>query len=369
MPDTDSDADPDSSPHRPAPQTPTRNANAEHHPWSPHHDHDAFTPNKSSPSGSPSMSLHSLGMSTLSTMRRQLSAPFLRSPSSSLHLQDTEREEHEEIVRDSKDVLVQRLNDLAAQLSQQDYLEEGNVNGLHAKVDEMERVLSTRSDSSRRRTQRSRPTSMILQGSTSSRDSFWGPLTPGQIMPSIPNTTLPAMQSSSTQTTEESPMPSATGTETANKSRTSPVLANRVVKEAQNLCKELEAVAMSLRARQEESDARLFPAVERERKEGEMEMLNLQIQLKAIEVQCMSYIPEDADEDLRESISVWKTEWSTLKRKRARRKALADASDDPKTPMASTVQQPSTWVKASTSEDLEVPVTPTRSQRSKASPG
>lgn len=260
MPDTDSDADPDSSPHRPAPQTPTRNANTEHHPWSPHHDHDAVTPDKSPPSGSPSMSLHSLGMSTFSTMRRQLSAPFARSPSSSsLHLLDAEREEHEEIVRDSKDVLVQRLNDLAAQLSQQDYIKEDSVNGLHAKVDEMERVLSTRSDSSRRRTQRSRPSSIILQSSTSSRDSFWGPLTPGQIMPSIPNMPLPIMQSSATQTIEESPMPSITMAETTNKSRTSPALANRVVKEAQTLCKELESVVTSLRARQEESDARLLP--------------------------------------------------------------------------------------------------------------
>lgn len=334
------------------------------------------------------MSLHSLGMSTFSTMRRQLSAPFARSPSSSsLHLLDAEREEHEEIVRDSKDVLVQRLNDLAAQLSQQDYIKEDSVNGLHAKVDEMERVLSTRSDSSRRRTQRSRPSSIILQSSTSSRDSFWGPLTPGQIMPSIPNMPLPIMQSSATQTIEESPMPSITMAETTNKSRTSPALANRVVKEAQTLCKELESVVTSLRARQEESDhihdmlitraeraaqkiiylEKRVKELERERKEGEMEMLNLQIQLKAIEVQCLSYVPEDADEDLREGISAWKTEWSALKRKKARQKALAGASEDPKAPMASTVQQPSTWRKAGTSEDLEVPITPTRSQRNKAS--
>lgn len=69
-------------------------------------------------------------------------------------------------------------------------------------------------------------------------------------------------------------------------------------------------------------------------------MLNLQIQLKAIEVQCLSYVPEDADEDLRESISAWKAEWSSLKKKRARRKA---------------------------SEDLGTPGTPTRQPKNKAS--
>jgi hypothetical protein len=59
---------------------------------------------------------------------------------------------------------------------------------------------------------------------------------------------------------------------------------------------------------------------ESERSEGETEILHLQIQLKAIEVQCLSYVPEDADRELRESIDTWKMEWSDLKRRRARNK-------------------------------------------------
>jgi hypothetical protein len=62
------------------------------------------------------------------------------------------------------------------------------------------------------------------------------------------------------------------------------------------------------------------PGSERERHESETEILNLQIQLKAIEVQCLSYLPKDADQDLRESIDTWKMEWSALKRKRAQKK-------------------------------------------------
>jgi len=50
-------------------------------------------------------------------------------------------------------------------------------------------------------------------------------------------------------------------------------------------------------------------------------MLNLQIQLKAIEVQCLSYVPVDADRELRESIDTWKMEYSALKQKRARNRA------------------------------------------------
>ncbi|EMR61800.1 hypothetical protein UCREL1_11270 [Eutypa lata UCREL1] len=66
--------------------------------------------------------------------------------------------------------------------------------------------------------------------------------------------------------------------------------------------------------------------LENERNENEMEILNLQFQLKAIEVQCLSYVPKDADQDLRESISAWKTEWSALKRKRSRKKEYAGSA-------------------------------------------
>ena len=50
-----------------------------------------------------------------------------------------------------------------------------------------------------------------------------------------------------------------------------------------------------------------------------MEILNLQIQLKAIEVQCLNHVPKDVDPDLLDSIETWKAEWSTLKRNKARK--------------------------------------------------
>lgn len=50
-----------------------------------------------------------------------------------------------------------------------------------------------------------------------------------------------------------------------------------------------------------------------------MEILNLQIQLKAIEVQCLNHVPQDVDPDLLDSIETWKAEWSTLKRRKARK--------------------------------------------------
>ncbi|KAI0843461.1 hypothetical protein F5Y06DRAFT_4805 [Hypoxylon sp. FL0890] len=348
MTETDSDAEPDST-DKPAPQTPPRNAKAIHHSWS----HHAPTTPISSPPASPSMSLYSLG---ISPMRRQFSSSLARS--SSLPPPETDISEQDDLVQDSKDVLVQRLNNLVAQLTQKDDLKEDSVYGLHAKVDEMERVLSRRDHPLRRTPQRPRPTSLILQGGQNEHDPFWRSLSPGRIIPGIPNMQLPTQVSSSTQTSDDH------GANAPKGNQISAAQAGRVVEEALRLNKELQDVISSLRARQEESDhihgllitraeraaqriiqlEKRVKELERERNEGEMEMLNLQIQLKAIEVQCLSYVPEDADEELRESISAWKTEWSALKRKRARRKAGAG-------------------------EDLGVPGTPTRHPRNTTSPG
>ncbi|KAI0852084.1 hypothetical protein F5Y00DRAFT_228600 [Daldinia vernicosa] len=346
MTDTDSDAEPDSTPATPALQTPPRSAKPEeyHHPWSLYH--AAATPQSSPPASPslPSLRLHSLGMSPFSPARRQFSSPLIKS-ASALHLAEAGRPGRESVVQDSKDVLVQRLNDLAAQLSKQDNIQEHNVNSLHAKVDEMEKALSTKDYPPSRRSLRSRPSSLILRDNRSERDSFWGPLTPGHTMPSISTTPLPTYASSSTQTegSQTEGSPSTPKVAAAKGSHMSAAQANRIATEAQNLCKELEEVVSGLRARQEETEhihelfiTRAERAAQRiihlekrvkelecERNEGEMEMLSLQIQLKAIEVQCLSYVPKDADEELRESISAWKTEWSALKRKRARRKASA----------------------------------------------
>ncbi|OTA57854.1 hypothetical protein K449DRAFT_398081 [Hypoxylon sp. EC38] len=343
MTETDSDAEPDSSPNRSAPQTPPRNAKVIHHTLS----HHAPTTPKSSPPASPSLSLYSLGVSPLSPMRRQFPSSLTRS--SSLHPPEPDHSEQDDLVQDSKDVLVQRLNDLATQLSQQDHLKEDSVYGLHAKVDEMERVLSRRDYPLRRTPQRSRPTS----SSRNEHERFWGSLSPGRIIPSIPNVPLPTrtQKSSSTQTSEEHfDGHRANGSQ---KNQMSAVQAARVVEEAQRLNKELENhIHAMLITRAERAAQRIIQLEkrvkelerERERNEGEMEMLNLQIQLKAIEVQCLSYVPEDADEELRESISAWKTEWSALKRKRARRKVGAG-------------------------EDIGTPVTPSRQPRNTTSPG
>lgn len=122
--------------------------------------------------------------------------------------------------------------------------------------------------------------------------------------------------------------------------------AEKIVTEARDLHKNLEIIISNLRDRQEETEhihslliTRLERAAQRilhleeqikdlesERKEGDREILNLQIQLKAIEVQCLSYVPNDADRELRESIDTWKMEISAHKQKRSKNRVPSSNS-------------------------------------------
>ncbi|KAI0974880.1 hypothetical protein F4678DRAFT_421135 [Xylaria arbuscula] len=281
-----------------------------------------------SPPASPSMSPYSLGMSPLSPLRRQFSHPTL-APSSPLYPHsDADRRSpdggnYESITRDSRDVLVQRLSDLVARLTQEHHLKDESMHTLHAKVDELEIVLGAPAYSSKSGYD-GRPESNLS----------WEPPHPTNLLPSdiSPTRSSPSVKASvdhQTKTTAGSRTSSLTVSQ-----------AEQVIAEVQDLHKNLEVVISNLRDRQEETEhihalliTRLeraaqriisleeqLESLQRERKESDTELLNLQIQLKAIEVQCMSYVPQDADQELSESIGAWKMEYSALKQKRARNK-------------------------------------------------
>ncbi|CAJ2511595.1 Uu.00g072200.m01.CDS01 [Anthostomella pinea] len=295
-------------------------------------------------------------MSAFSPLRRHFTPPFAR-PSSSLR-SDAELSEQEDLAQDSKDVLIQRLNDLAAKLSQQDHVREQNVNSLHAKVDEMENVLLTPGyplSFKSRKSKKSKPKSLNLRISRHDPEVSWESPRLGQLLSDDSYQSSPTQVSSSVNA-GGGHHGNPTETDASHSPSMSKARAEQVVAEAQTLCKGMEEVIISLRARQEETEhihgllitraeraaqhiicleARL-KELESERNEGEMDMLNLQIQLKAIEVQSLSYVPKDADPDLRASIAVWKEEWSTLKRRRAKKKAEQLGTDDTPTPTPAT---------------------------------
>lgn len=177
----------------------------------------------------------------------------------------------DDLSQDSKDVLVDRLNDLLQRLSTSGSLEGANITTLHVKVDEMEKVLSRD-----HRHKPARPTSVvqrrsilqlasplpIVQGKGAQRTpdeehhpDYWGfsktpprqQLAPAYSELSIPqdeskDMALPGAQTSAPDKVEEPGISSK--------------IPDIVVAEAEKLCMELKAVVKHLQDRREESDAR-----------------------------------------------------------------------------------------------------------------
>ncbi|KAI0112050.1 hypothetical protein GGR51DRAFT_507833 [Nemania sp. FL0031] len=327
----------------PAPHTPPQRRTRPG-PFHPHHraNSDASLTNLSPPA-SPSLSLSSLGMSPLSPLRRQFS-PSTLAPSSPLYPQSESDHhgDHESIAPDSRDALVQRLTALAARLSQRQHVEEESIDVLRAKVDELENVLSTPDYSfkakAKAKTRPPRRPSLSPGDDGQDGSNLSGPPHLDTLLPSdVSSLSSPIGPSPAAKTRTRRRANAKPG---SHASRMTVAQAEQVVAEAHALSKGLETVISNLRDRQEETEhihalliTRLERAAQRiidleeqlrnfesERKEGDAEMLNLQIRLKAIEVQCLSYVPKDADEELRESIDTWRKEFSALKQRRARNK-------------------------------------------------
>ncbi|KAM0814959.1 putative GDP/GTP exchange factor Sec2 N-terminal domain-containing protein [Seiridium cardinale] len=305
------------------PQTPPRYPNRPQH-------HGDDTYELSPPPASPSLSFNSLGRSPFSPLGRQSSAqhaPTSHSPES-----NHDFDGQPDVTEDSKDVLIQRLNDLVARLSAEDGVQGASVDFMHTKMDELEKELDQGPGGRPRRHKRNQSS---LSTTGDNHGIELGASRPTWLKSHLSEITLlsPGSQAAATQPeVQESPTDqhqAAAGTNTDH--------LNLVLAEARKLQSALEIVATNLKARQEEQEhihdlliTRAERAAQRiiylegrvgelenERNEGEMEVLNLQIQLKAIEVQCLSYVPKDADPDLLESIKTWKDEWSALKRKKA----------------------------------------------------
>jgi len=236
------------------------------------------------------MSLHHLGIiSPLSPLRRQLSSSLSqRSPpppsndviSPKTHdgideesEGDSSEEDQDELTQDSRDVLVERLSDLVQRLSRDRSVHEGNISTLHAKVDEMEKVLAHGTPRSAR-SSRSRPQSFVVESRRDEHDAFWGPpMSPSWLRKPHPGDTYQLAPSPDEVEVRATPEVPPEGTELPTeiletdeiqprpliKSKVSSDVVERMVAEAENLCNELSAVVQSLQERREESDARATP--------------------------------------------------------------------------------------------------------------
>lgn len=197
----------------------------------------------------------------------------------------------DDITQDSRDVLVQRLNDLAHRLSGANVRTE-SIEALHAQVDAMEKVLSRRghrspgrlrrtpsSSSARRSTSlqpggSSRPRSLVLPAGGDGRDALgiMAPMSPSWLRSHFQR--RPSTHGHRPDETSELhkavpvpmpvPVPSAQQLQPAEATATfssspkiSSEMADSIVLEAENLCAEMSTVIESLQKRREESDVNL----------------------------------------------------------------------------------------------------------------
>lgn len=194
----------------------------------------------------------------------------------------------DDITQDSRDVLVQRLNDLAQRLSGSNVRTE-NIEALHAQVDAMEKVLSRRrgpvrraassaSSSSARRSASlqpggSRPRSLVLPAGGDGRDALgiMAPMSPSWLRSHFQR--RPSSHGDRPDDTSElhkaGPVPvplpvpparyhqPAEATATGSSPKISSEMADSIVLEAENLCAEMSTVIESLQKRREESEVNL----------------------------------------------------------------------------------------------------------------
>ncbi|KXJ96562.1 hypothetical protein Micbo1qcDRAFT_1565 [Microdochium bolleyi] len=216
---------------------------------------------------------------------------------------------------DPRERLIHRLNSLISQIGSDSNVDSGGLSALHGMVDRMEETLEEGSRPATREGQ-----TQLSQGFSPRWESETG-----------------SGGRRRTKTRAARPQ------RTRQNHIAAEIRNQRIVQEAHELSSQMEAVAKSLLERQEETEhihsmllTRLEQAADKivrlesraaelegERDEAEMDILNLQIHLKAIEVQ----MPKNIDAELRESIATWKAEWSSLRRKRALHRTESHGQD------------------------------------------
>lgn len=118
------------------------------------------------------MSLNCLGLS------HQLSSPITETHCIS-ELPEASSSSNQDILQDRKDVLVERLNDLLARLSDENDLDDDDVSLVHTGVDRIESVLRIRAKGKPRRSSMAGERNIeVSSPSERSEDSFWEPSTP-----------------------------------------------------------------------------------------------------------------------------------------------------------------------------------------------
>lgn len=208
-----------------------------------------------SPPPSPSLSLHSLGMSPLSPMRH---SPVLhRTAKPPQYPAAVDQDSQQDLSQDNRDVLVQRLNDLVSRLSGNGGLLGDGIANLHARVDEMEQILRQSSSPKAQKGHRRNPSS-VDSGSLGEGASMLSGL-PSPTQLKSPSAGAPSSdaraealppQEQSRQSEPEEARPQRRGSHFGDPSDHM----RKVLRDAEQLREALIGVITNLKARQEEQD-------------------------------------------------------------------------------------------------------------------
>ncbi|OLN92275.1 hypothetical protein CCHL11_01565 [Colletotrichum chlorophyti] len=265
-----------------------------------------------------------------STPGQQFSTPVAKSPLARSWTEDDFTEStqsNDNVTQPTRDTLglIQRLNDLAQKLLAGEDVPDTNVTTMHGKLDEIESVLAGEPPQD---TPQTKPQTWPSDSQSAMHESLWTSPSPSWFRSGLSEIS-PSFRSSFRRDTP-SPEPAV--------EKKPAVDSFRIASEAAKLNTELETLVTNLKARQEESEhihqllvTRAERAAQRiiflqgrvqnleeELQENDSELTFLRLGLKAIEVQC----PADVDDDLARSIQNWKTDWTALKRKRAKHKSF-----------------------------------------------
>ncbi|KAL3422442.1 hypothetical protein PVAG01_06598 [Phlyctema vagabunda] len=291
------------------------------------------------------MSLNYLGISHSPVLRRQFSSPptaaaaTIATAASAASSKETTPDQ-ENVTQDSKDVLIERLNDLALRLAE-DRLEDAAVSVLHKEVDRIELLMRARGGDARP----AAPGRLGSQNGQSSgskngdEDVFWGPATPTRnVRMGIPQ----SLQQPKLNEDMVAPAPRITASR-----------ATELATSAEALVSQLTEAVSEIQARRDESihihdllvdrceraAARILfledhiSSTEEDFEACQSEMKYLRLQLRALEAQCLPYLKTDQDRELSDSIRNWRLDWEDIdrrtkaRRKKCRIKYSLDCSD------------------------------------------
>ena len=184
------------------------------------------------------MSLHFIGIRDFPVLHRQFSSPTSKtfeSPAS-----------NKDLAGDSKDVLIQRLNDLAFRLATEENMKDEDITALHVDMDRMERVMHKSSGIHLEESfHDGRGQASIGTSRDHEEDAFWGPFSPSRnVKMRLPISPLRESHSSLQKALDMSP----------NK-------ASLLAQEAESLREQLAKIIMELQARKEETNVISLKAV------------------------------------------------------------------------------------------------------------